>query len=284
MHEEQHQEEYKTDLLAFFQQEWSGQPIWLWGVVGLVLIGAIVGTVLGATRDREPQAIGEPTAQPTTAIATEGEGFPDLEAAAEENPEDSEAHFDLGRAYFNSGRLEEAEAEFKRVIELDPDNAAAHHNLGVTYYQLQEPEAAILQFEKALKIDDTDPDTHYQLGATYLALALSTTGAPDEQLLLQATTEFETALQLREDMPEALIGLGYVSMQQMDYDDAIQKLSRAVEQAPNSPEAHFALADAYAQSGDKESACGAYETFMELEAPAAFRDQAQQRMEQLSCQ
>ena len=54
----------------------------------------------------------------------------DLEAAAGQAPEDSDAHFLLGQAYNQSGQLSEAAEAFRKVLALDPESAAAHHNLG----------------------------------------------------------------------------------------------------------------------------------------------------------
>jgi Tfp pilus assembly protein PilF len=210
----------------------------------------------------------------------------DLEAAVEEDPGNSEAHFLLGQVYNRQGELLKAADEFRTVIALDPENGAAHHNLGVTYFQLQDPNAAVAEFEIALKIDPDDPDTHYQLGATYLVLALSGAAppaTPDPELLAQAVDQFNAALDLEEDMPEALIGLGNVHLQQGDYAQAIQALQRAIEKLPNSPEAHYALGEAYAQTGDVTNACETFGRFLELNPPATWQAQAEQVMTALQC-
>ncbi len=216
-----------------------------------------------------------------------GEAIDALEAAAEQAPKDSDAHFLLGQAYNQNGELSKAADAFRKVLELEPDNAAAHHNLGVTYYQLQDLQSAIDEFEKALDADPDDPDTHYQMGATYLTLALSgseSLSPADPELLEQATEEFNTALALRENMPEALIGLGNVHLQRGNHGAAIEALEQAIESVPESREGHYALASAYAQSGDIERACETYETFLSLDPPAAWKDQAEQAMTSLGCE
>lgn len=209
-----------------------------------------------------------------------------LESVVEQAPENRDAHFLLGQAYNQTGQLSDAADAFRKVLEIEPQSAAAHHNLGVTYYQLRDFRAAIEQFEKALEIDPDDADTHYQLGAAYLTLALSG-GDPaspgDPELLEQASEEFETALQLRENMPEALIGLGNVLLQQGDHEAAIETLQRAIEFVPDSREAHYALAGAFAQSGSINAACETYDEFLSLDPPAAWRNQAEQTMAALGC-
>jgi len=107
--------------------------------------------------------------------------------------------------------------------------------------------------------------------------------SPDLQLLEQAVAEFEAALDLRENMPEALIGLGNIYIQQADYAAAIEVLQQAVEGAPESPEAYYALGEAYARSGDTAGACEAYDRFLTLDPPQTWRVQGEQTMESLGC-
>jgi len=85
-------------------------------------------------------------------------------------------------------------------------------------------------------------------------------------------------------MPEALIGLGNVHLQQGDYSAAIEVLQQAIESVPKSREAHYALAGAFAQSGDIDKACETYEQFLSLDPPANWKNQAEQAMASLGCE
>jgi tetratricopeptide (TPR) repeat protein len=244
--------------------------------------------LVGCQGDAEPQSIDE-IVEAGQAYLESGDydkAISELEGAIEQAGDDSDVHFLLGQAYNQDGQLERAADEFRRVLELDPESAAAHHNLGVTYYQLEDLQAAIDAFETALEIDPDDPDTHYQLGATYLTLALSdsaSTAVIDPEFLEQATQEFSAALELREGMPEALIGLGNVFIQQGDYENAIETLRQAIESVPDSPEAYYGLAYGYAQSGNVDKACGTYKHFLTLGPPMSWRAQAEQTMAALAC-
>jgi tetratricopeptide (TPR) repeat protein len=110
------------------------------------------------------------------------------------------------------------------------------------------------------------------------------TSLADPELLDQATEEFDAALELRENMPEALIGLGNVYLQQGDYDAAIEVLEQAIASVPDSREAHYALAGALAQSGNADRACETYSQFLSLDPPANWRAQAEQTMASLGCE
>jgi cytochrome c-type biogenesis protein CcmH/NrfG len=85
-------------------------------------------------------------------------------------------------------------------------------------------------------------------------------------------------------MPEALIGLGNIYIQQGEYGTAIDALQQAVESLPDSREAYYALGSAYAQSGDIDEACETYQHFLTLDPPAEWRDQAEQMMVALACE
>jgi len=46
-------------------------------------------------------------------------------------PEDANAHYNLGLAYDNKGLVDEAVQQLRETIRLKPDDANAHYNLGV---------------------------------------------------------------------------------------------------------------------------------------------------------
>jgi Flp pilus assembly protein TadD len=85
-------------------------------------------------------------------------------------------------------------------------------------------------------------------------------------------------------MPEALIGMGNVYIQQADYAAAIQVLQRAVAQVPDAPEGYYALGEAYARNGDTPEACKSYGRFLELNPPQTWRAQGEQAITALGCQ
>jgi len=258
-------------------------------ILGVVLfVGLAIILVLrqGNTDVVEDASSDESVQAPDTGPDTSeyGTTIADLEAAVEADPGDSEAHFQLGQAYNQEGMLLEAASEFRTVIALDPENAAAHHNLGVTHLQLQDLGSAITEFETAARLEPNDPDTRYQLGAAYLYLALAEAEPGNsEQFLEQAQSEFEVALELREDMPQALIGMGNIYNQQGDYAAAIEVLQQAIEQAPDLSEAYYALGEAYARSNDVANACETYSQFVEMDPLPVFQDQARQVMTTLGC-
>ena len=68
--------------------------------------------------------------------------------AARKNPDDAEAHSNLGFAYGNLGMYNEAIDSYMQAIRIDPDYAKAHYNLGVVYVvSLNDRGSALEQYE-----------------------------------------------------------------------------------------------------------------------------------------
>lgn len=262
-------------------------------VIGIVLVlGLLVAG--GYYLLRKPA---EPLA-PTKVVAVEGDietaqahldagEFAQAQAILEylvaQDANDAEAHFLLGLACFNLQEYDRAKELFNRSLTLDPGRAAAvHHNLGALAYQLGEMDTAVEEFQAALAIDPQDADSHYQLGAAYLVMAFPA-GAlqPDADYLAKSQAEFELALQLAPDKPEALVGLANIYIFQNRVDEAIALLEEALAQSPEMREALFALGRAYAVAGRNDQAQETLQQFLDTDPPAEWAQEAQQILAQL---
>jgi tetratricopeptide (TPR) repeat protein len=63
------------------------------------------------------------------------------------------AHNNLGVAYFDSGKHEEAIESYKHAIRIDPDDADAHYNLGDAYLLLKDRSSALEQYKILKNLD-----------------------------------------------------------------------------------------------------------------------------------
>ena len=77
------------------------------------------------------------------------------------NPDDADTHNNLGIAFYEIERLEDAVQSYQKAIAIKPDFSDAHCNLGATLQKLKRYEDAIKSFEKAFTIK---PDIDYILG------------------------------------------------------------------------------------------------------------------------
>ncbi len=73
----------------------------------------------------------------------------------------------LGLAYLEENQLEEAEAEFLKLVELDPTEVLGYANLGVVYLRMGKYQEAEEWLQKAVKMDPKDPDIRLILAKVY---------------------------------------------------------------------------------------------------------------------
>lgn len=82
-----------------------------------------------------------------------------------------------GELLFSQGKTDEAEEIFLRVIEHEPDNKEAHNNLGVVAFSRGDAEGAVIYFKKAV-----DSDPHYLDALVNLCEVLQSKGSMAEAL------------------------------------------------------------------------------------------------------
>ncbi len=76
----------------------------------------------------------------------------EIKAALLKDPEDAQAHFQLGLSYMALGRHEEEVAAYLEAVRLEPDLAEAHFNLGLSYDLLADGALAIQHMLRARQI------------------------------------------------------------------------------------------------------------------------------------
>jgi tetratricopeptide (TPR) repeat protein len=84
------------------------------------------------------------------------------------NPDYTEAHSDIGTAYFQKDQFDSAEFHFKRVLELNPAHYNAGFNLAMLFYKKQQFRDAITYYQKTIRIDSAyDITVWYNMGVCY---------------------------------------------------------------------------------------------------------------------
>lgn len=73
----------------------------------------------------------------------------------------------MGLAYLEENKLEEAEAEFRKLIELVPDEALGYANLGLVYLRMSKYAEAEAELLKAIERSPQDPDIRLILVKVY---------------------------------------------------------------------------------------------------------------------
>jgi tetratricopeptide (TPR) repeat protein len=85
-------------------------------------------------------------------------------------PENADAHYNLGVAYTEMGRLPNGIKAYQQAVRLKPDFDQVHYNLGVVYAKLTLWQHARAAFKQAIRITPDCVEAHYNLGLMYLIL------------------------------------------------------------------------------------------------------------------
>ncbi|MCK5514781.1 MAG: tetratricopeptide repeat protein, partial [Deltaproteobacteria bacterium] len=82
-------------------------------------------------------------------------------------PRCARARNNLGLAYVEEKRLDEAIAEYKRALTIKPNFAQAHDNLGIAYAKKGRFKDAISEYRKAIAIRPDNAEVYSNLGNVY---------------------------------------------------------------------------------------------------------------------
>lgn len=92
---------------------------------------------------------------------------PEFEKAVELDPENAEAHTELGAFYARNGEYDRANTELARAVELEPDSIGAHFALGTLHHGRKEFVKAVAELEGVLAKDPTHTRAMRELGSVY---------------------------------------------------------------------------------------------------------------------
>jgi len=152
------------------------------------------------------------------------------------------------------GRFDELLELLKKALQLKPNYPDAHNNLGIALKEQGDLTAAIASYNTALQLKPNYPDAHNNLGN-----ALKEQGD-----LTAAIASYNTALQLKPNFPEAHNNLGNALQEQGDLTAAIASYNTALQLKPNYPDAHNNLGNALKEQGDLTAAIASYNTALQL--------------------
>ena len=137
----------------------------------------------------------------------------------------------LGIAYIEAGRSDDAMRQFQAALEIKPDHATAQSNLGVLYAQRGRFDEAMYAFQTALRSDPSLVDAHNNLGLVYL----------EKDSFEEAERSFRTAMQVDPGYAKAHYNLGVLFERQGRIDEAAGAFQMALRIDPGYAKARVAL-------------------------------------------
>lgn len=206
----------------------------------------------------------------------------------EQDPEDRDALFNLGRVLRRSGRGEEALQVYRRVLALHPGSAEAQLRVGETLSALGRPQEALQVLEAVLASNPDYAPAHNSLG-----MALREAGRLDEALaacqravaldpglmlahynagnflrekgfLAEAAAAYRTAISIEPGLAEAHNNLGSVLKDQGNADEALACYQQALMLKPDFAEALFNAAQLLRERGRLAEAASAFRSLLEM--------------------
>ncbi|MBI1823844.1 MAG: tetratricopeptide repeat protein [Nitrospirae bacterium] len=160
------------------------------------------------------------------------------------SPNKSRVKNNLGKAYLEEERWDQARDKFIESIKLDPKNQEALNNLGNAYQREAKYDLAIKYYEEVLRLNNNNPLAHNDLGVAY-----QNTGKSD-----LAIREFLEAVRLDPYYTDARNNLGNIYLITNQLDLAIVQYQKTIDLNPKHMMAHTNLGILYQKQGKmKES-------------------------------
>ena len=228
-----------------------------------------------------------------------------FESLLEENEENAEAHYWLGRIYLRLGDIDEAVDHGEESVELDKKNAEYHFRYAQALgREVQEASifrqpflapSVLEEFEKTIELDpghvggrvgaaqyyirapgimggDNDKAKEYaemliEMGESqgFLILAQILEGDNKIDEAEHVYAKFDTAFNDSTDNPFFYNSYGYFLLKVKKYNLAIQKFKRQVDLAPTSANSYDSLGDGYRAAGNLEEALTSYKKAVEID-------------------
>jgi len=155
----------------------------------------------------------------------------------------------LAMAHRQAGRLQDAEAIYRRVLAVQADHPEALHSLGMLAVLGGQFDRAAELIGKAIGAAPQNAEYHCDL-----ADLLQKQGQFD-----QAIAGYQRALAIQRDYVDAHNNLGLAWQGKGEFDQAIVSFQRALALKPDLVEAHINLGNAYKAVGQRDLAVASYQ-------------------------
>ena len=142
---------------------------------------------------------------------------------------------DLAVKRHTDGQFHEAEALYRKILEVQPNHADALHLYGVLAGQHGNFELSINLIERAIAIAPNMASFYSNLGNAYMGAGRAT----------DAANSYKTASKLESNEIDTLIQMGHSLCKNNQLQEAIPVYTRIIELNQNIPEAHVCLGSIY---------------------------------------
>ncbi len=191
----------------------------------------------------------------------------------EEQPQNYDAHNNLGNYFYKQGKLDKAVSELEEAVRLKKNYPEGHNSLGTMYIDKGFIDKAISEYTEAIKYKPIFPEAYYNLGNACIKKGLVddsmafyrkaiSMGMYNPQvfnnlgsaymkkgMINEAEKQYKKALLIYRDFAEVHSNLGYIYTERGDLGKATLELKEALRLQPNHANAHNNLGAIYCQEG-----------------------------------
>jgi tetratricopeptide (TPR) repeat protein len=207
-------------------------------------------------------------------IYMRGRRFPEAEAELRKlvaaNPEQANAHIQLGRVLAADGKYEDAITEMQAGTKLTPADTSLQRDLADLYVMSKKYGEAEAAYRALLPASPNDAALHEGLGRSLL----------EQKKFADAEKEFLIAVKLKPDFGAAYSGLAFAASANKDYPLAIKVLDMRAKVLPEEAITYFMRASAYDNLKDVKKASLNYHLFLQA-ANGKYPDQEWQAKHRL---
>jgi tetratricopeptide (TPR) repeat protein len=170
-------------------------------------------------------------------------------------PDDTNAAFLVGMAYFEQGNVVDAEEYLEKSLKLQPHRADAYDHLGRIALLKGQNDKALMLFRRALEIDPATSGIHFRIAKAQVFLGS----------LEDAVSELQKDIEIFPQASESHSLLGETYLQLKDYLKAKENFEAAIRIKPDYTNAYYGLATACSRLGLKDESKDARLKFKQLE-------------------
>lgn len=173
-------------------------------------------------------------------------------------PDDPLFHLDLGDAYAEADRYQEAAARYEQAIALDPQCARCYHHWWAILDEQGHYEQAIQELQKAIELNPKEYEYLTDLGQTYFAVG-------DEE---QSVAAYRKVVQANPAWGYNAWANDLYDREQ--YEEAVTRYLQSIELNPLDEVVHTNLGGVYYQLGEYDKAGAAFEQAVTLDPGYAW--------------
>ena len=149
------------------------------------------------------------------------------------------ALYNLGLILNKKQRFDDSIPFFKKVINLKPDFANGYYSLGLAQFNLGKLDSAIINLKKATNLKPEYPQAFFNLGVVMRELGRK----------IEALEYFQQSINLKKDYIRAYNLLGVTHKELGQYDEALKNFQKAINLDPNYAEAFNNLGNTLKELG-----------------------------------